>query len=629
MEKSKTTLRSIKRFLRAFDFFGESFTFKYKDEDKHSTILGGLICIIFFAIAISYFIYNFIPFARNENFTLQYYTVNSNADRPINLKDDPIAFGVGLTNDNQNATYNIMDLFNISIKFTYYQNKSDIKTIIPHKCNKADFHNRFDNSIFENLFCIESEYTPEGIFTENKFSYYTISVASKYKNNESHNEIINNYLIENDCKFQFYYTDIEINLKNKEEPFSPFLNSMFLQLNPTVIQKKNIYYANYHLTDDDSIIRLGSEDPHPVIKTGLSRTEDYSLYKGLDRTSRDDNDNINYAKIYIRADNRKIDIKRRYQDFMEFYADTSALLLSIFWILGVILAYYDRKVTNHSISKKLFYFEGIKNNRFEQFKNIKKFMNNIEELEKKNINENSGVNGKNNDKEKHSKHNSMELDPRSSRIIIEEIKSQIESKKEKEEEGKKEEEKNEEKKGRNKEKDLIDYSSYTILEMIGSLKIFFCCRTEKFNNKINLIEQANNTINDKLDIVFYIRNMLLLRLIKKIYLENNNIIDFLTRPIINLNNYKKGNKTDTILNDAQTNNSMNSEIFCKKEEKKLADTTQYFEGDLYKSAYKLNQDILYENIGSLILYPDKTNAQKELISLLKVRFDQVDLEKNN
>ena len=130
MEKGKTTLRPIKKCLRAFDFFGESFTFKYKDEDKHSTILGGLICIIFFAIAISYFIYNFIPFARNENFTLQYYTVNSNADRPINLKDDPIAFGVGLTNDNQNATYNIMDLFNITIKFTYYQNKSDIIDLI-------------------------------------------------------------------------------------------------------------------------------------------------------------------------------------------------------------------------------------------------------------------------------------------------------------------------------------------------------------------------------------------------------------------------------------------------------------------------------------------------------------------
>ena len=148
-----------------------------------------------------------------------------------------------------------------------------------------------------------------------------------------------------------------------------------------------------------------------------------------------------------------------------------------------------------------------------------------------------------------------------------------------------------------------------------------------------MIEQANNIINDKLDIVFYIRNMLLLRLINKIYLENNNIIDFLTRPIINLNNGKKGNKTDTILNDAQTNNSMNLEIFCKKEEKKInekkhVDATQYFEGDLYKSAYKLNSDILYENIENLILYPDKTNAQKELISLLKIRFNQVDLEKN-
>ena len=66
----------------------------------------------------------------------------------------------------------------------------------------------------------------------------------------------------------------------------------------------------------------------------------------------------------------------------------------------------------------------------------------------------------------------------------------------------------------------------------------------------------------------------------------------------------------------------------KIDEKKHVDATQYSEGDLYKSAYKLNSDILYENIESLILYPDKTNAQKELISLLKIRFNQVDLEKN-
>ena len=68
---------------------------------------------------------------------------------------------------------------------------------------------------------------------------------------------------------------------------------------------------------------------------------------------------------------------------MEFYADNSGLLLSIFWILGVIFAYYDRVITNHSISKRLFYFEGIKDNKFKEFKLIKNLIKEKEEFEKK------------------------------------------------------------------------------------------------------------------------------------------------------------------------------------------------------------------------------------------------------
>ena len=45
------------------------------------------------------------------------------------------------------------------------------------------------------------------------------------RKNKTHNDIINDYLIENDCKLQYYYTDIELNLTNKKDPFSSFLNS--------------------------------------------------------------------------------------------------------------------------------------------------------------------------------------------------------------------------------------------------------------------------------------------------------------------------------------------------------------------------------------------------------------------
>ena len=65
-----------------------------------------------------------------------------------------------------------------------------------------------------------------------------ISVVSKYKDNETHNQIINDYLTEYDCKLQFYYTDITINIDSVKNPFSSFVNSMFLQFNPTLIQKR-------------------------------------------------------------------------------------------------------------------------------------------------------------------------------------------------------------------------------------------------------------------------------------------------------------------------------------------------------------------------------------------------------
>ena len=114
-------MKKTRKILRMFDFFGESFTFRYKDEDKHSTVLGGLICISFYTIAFVYIVINFIPFINNKIFTIQCYTVNSNDNKDeIKLFDDPISFGFRLTNENDNSSYdlNLNDLFDISVNFT-------------------------------------------------------------------------------------------------------------------------------------------------------------------------------------------------------------------------------------------------------------------------------------------------------------------------------------------------------------------------------------------------------------------------------------------------------------------------------------------------------------------------------
>ena len=420
----------------------------------------------------------------------------------------------------------LLSYLNITFEFvnkTKGENKA-FNNSVHSKCKNKDFPSNLDKSFNDSKIsdfeCVDLKKLsyhskiPKGIYTDDEFFYYQISVKANDNLDIYGKKYIYNFLFEHDCKLQFYYTDITLDLSIRRNPNKAFINSMFLQLNPTLIQKKNVFYMNYHLYDDESIIHFGKDRNISHTYVGFSRVEDYAQYKGTDYKNFDKT----YAKLYIRADNKKVEIQRRYEDLMEFYADTSALLLSIFWILGVILAYYDRMKTNHEISKSLFYFKGAKEIKmeknfgikFEDLKIIKELIESKEKLEKERL-----------DKEKREKEN-LKDDNKISTLVLDCQDSPSRNTNDRmqvrvnnfvrrntnatliyETEEKKEEK---EKKGTKKK--LIDYSSYNIFEMIGNLKIFFC-KSKKFKKKMNLIEQANNLINDKLDVKFYIRNMIL------------------------------------------------------------------------------------------------------------------------
>ena len=623
----KTTKKSwsIGRIIRTLDFFGESFTFRYQDEDKLSSILGGIICIIFYAVAIFFFVYNFIPFYRRENFSLQYYTMNLDNTEEIKLDKPPTAFAIVLDDGNKNE---LKDLFDLNIKFkVVYKNdrtKNKDNILFTHPCTKEDFYNHqsFNDLDISKFYCLSKNdlESPQGIFTDNIFSYYVISVVSKNKDDSSHYERIKNYLIENDCKLQFYYTDITIDINNYEHPFSSILNSIFLQLNPTLIQKKNIFFMNYHLFDDTLLLHVNQNDEeNREIMTGLSKVEDYSQYKGTERSSAVGDDYEAYAKIYIRADNRKVAIKRKYQDFMEFYADISGLLLSIFWVLGVIFAYYDRIKANHSISKKLFYFEGIKDNKFAQFNKIKEIIydkNKEKEKEKenilpyeeeKNIRSPIGFNNISSYSIRNSQNKNLEVNLSQRNTNAKIIKE------------------NKENKENNDEENSIDYSNYNLFEMLMSFD--FCyCKTKKFEDKVNLMGQARNIIDGKLDIVYYIRNMILFEIINKINLENKNIINFLSRPIIYLSEKKENEKENENDNDDEPKDINLEEIETFTASFGVGVGNEgggedvdigLKKDDLCESAYRLNPNKLIEKTEDLVFNEQKTKNQEKLIKLLK------------
>ena len=81
--------------------------------------------------------------------------------------------------------------------------------------------------------------------------------------------------------------------------------------------------------------------------------------------------------MYVRADLKTTIIKRKYQKFMEFYADSTSLLITIYEILQIIFNYIDTFYGYNTISKKIFFFKDVENS--DNF-NIKKKINAINEL---------------------------------------------------------------------------------------------------------------------------------------------------------------------------------------------------------------------------------------------------------
>jgi len=593
-------MKCIKRFLKKLDIFGSPINFKYKSQDRYSTSFGGLFLLIFSLISIIFGIYYFIPFFKRKNMSIIYYTMNIPKTEKIKLKDSQAAFSIGFDCDDK-TDIKVDDILKLDLKHVIYikNNKGKYdknKTPIPsHSCTKEDFYNNYDTS-FEYLnlnqyLCLDDyNHNIEGIYSDQVFSYYEFSVVAKNKTS-----LIDEYFRSNDCKLQFYYTDITIDLANYKEPIKPFLNSIFIQLNPTLFIKRNIYYMNQYLYDDDDILAIFDNGKKPdEIKTLFSRYEEYSLYQGLEREKTNPSNPNDYAKVYIRADTKKTEIKRTYQKLTEFYADASSLLIAVYDFFILIISALNNFYAEQSIIKKLFLFKDIDNKYFnisKQTERIKKlfpekrsiktfktenfeidikdiqFNTNSENIKNiknkqniylsKDLISNGSLNKKLNKKNLNSYYNSKDI--KKTLIIFtnenkdnsndETTKRQLKTSNnifnlnktktiiDKDNGAKidKKETKKESKNIKNKEKKAK--FSFNVLEIIISL-IFSNCLNGQLKLKNSLSDKANVFLYNKLDIILFVRNMIIFDIINNILLEDKekDIVNFISRPILPSNN---------------------------------------------------------------------------------------------
>ena len=658
-------MKSIKSFLRKLDVFGVPYSFKYRDKEKYTTALGGLFVVLFIAAALFMGIYYFIPFYNRKNYTTVYYTLTMAKTEVVNFGVSETAFAIGLNCWTGSDGTVAGDLFRIDHKYIYYKLEEEYKKntdmISTHQCTKADFYNRydetFDGSSIYNYQCMDdTDRGIEGIFTSPIFSYYEFDVYAK-NDSQALLDKITDYLTENDCKLQIYYSDNTVDISDYEEPIKSYVEAVFIQLNPTLSIRRNIYFMNQYLYDDNYLIWVFGDDADArYIKTLFSRYEEYSLYQGTNR-AKGSSDYTNYAKVYIRADTKRTDVKRKYQKVMEFYADASSLLIALYEVLIIIFNYINQFWAEQNLSKIIFFFKDLE----ESGLNVKKRGAQIQELlditgaaaspsKTSQINSSKELLINRNDKSQNlKKKDSKDIDSLQEEVqIYNAKKGKNPDKREKENEktkptGKKSKAKS---KGRNNENDYYDdysdnyekassnykgreskssfnikynmnmknsnkykynskydeynesrteYSNegeedfrpekveydFNICEVLGST-VCRCCQSKELKVKYNLNQKANSILFSKLDIVLYVRNMILLDIMNKTFLGTGikDVINFLSRPIISLKGKEK--------NELQ--------IFYNK----------------YKPS---DFDKFYNEIGELAQKSDKRNEEKLLISL--------------
>ena len=139
------------KYFEKLDKFGEKFSFNYNGYDKYSTRLGGLVCLIIYLVSLSSFILNLIPFIKKENYTLQFYSLNSYETENITLNSSSIIFGIDCGNRTKEAYEKYFDL-DIKYKVNNNKNKTDKSNAPPiyiKKCNKNDF--KFDDELYKKI----------------------------------------------------------------------------------------------------------------------------------------------------------------------------------------------------------------------------------------------------------------------------------------------------------------------------------------------------------------------------------------------------------------------------------------------------------------------------------------------
>ena len=357
----KRNEKSFFEFIKGCDLFGVNETFRIGDSDKHRSIFGGIVFLIFITLSFIYALLNFINFIKRENLTV-YTSYQTKIPAPaVNITGYFRSYNSLFSNVAQTTFYSGNDLEYLELYFNYWTANNELinyTTLNTRQCTADDLPKELFTEayslILNKTMCLELEKYPNlliyGSPTDANRAW--ISVDLLYNISATQYELTQ--LFEKRLSIILNMIQSGIDATNHTNPLPLVFNTNLMGISLPYYSWTNIELSEQIFYNDENVI---FRNPIPSSSLVIDSVSGGTVYI--------ENRNSNFVfkpnvlnSFNLYASNRVISINRTYQKITEYLANMSGLISNIWIILFFIFPKYNEICSNTLIINKIIKYSG-------------------------------------------------------------------------------------------------------------------------------------------------------------------------------------------------------------------------------------------------------------------------------
>ncbi|CAD8116674.1 unnamed protein product [Paramecium sonneborni] len=371
-------MMALQQTMKKFDFFGQFITLNMNKQNCYTTSLGGVSSILIIIFLGIFFYSNIVEFVTKQKASAKQQTLfNIDPDMVIlNNTNFMTAFSIDQVN------FTNRPLFNITLEQKYYNRQAngtmkktssfyslqpctvDQFTTKVKNGNSEIIEQQFESLGMENWLCPQNDFNfkLQGAYGSENFYFVKITVKdcvnSTNPQNDSWNPICasleqfnNAFAKDGFFKLQVYQINTVVNPGSPNNYLETYLDSdLYFNFVPkSFINMANIYYRQYEINNDNSIVPFKEIEKQKIILRTSEDFRDLSLTSTLN--------NQNYAEIFLRRSQMNALIDRNYQQIGELLSYLGGFMQITKLIFGLFIAFYNRTSLLIELSNKLYDFK--------------------------------------------------------------------------------------------------------------------------------------------------------------------------------------------------------------------------------------------------------------------------------